>query len=203
MTRIITAQHLERGMAYEDFLADVSRQIEEGRDLPPEECDPYLDYMKLNRARMKRLYRDVQLIDGFKALQRSLQLPLTWVVLVEAWCGDVAQNLPIFAKIAHNVPEIHLVLLRRDKNLDVMDRYLTNGGRAIPKLICLQSKDLKELGTWGPRPQEAQQIMEDYKTHPVGPKDDVIKRIQLWYVKDRGMTLQRELLALLSHWGVV
>ena len=178
-----------------------AQQIEAGEDVPQEECDPYLDYIKLNMARMKRLDRDIRLIEGFKTLQARIKIPITWIVLAEAWCGDVAQNLPVFARIAGEVTDIELKLLLRDQNLDVMDHYLTNGGRAIPKLICLHSADLKELGTWGPRPQEAQQIMKEYKANPIGPKDEMIKKIQLWYLKDKGVSLQNELLNLLSLCG--
>ncbi len=203
MTGVIDLNHLERGLAYEEFKAIVSRQIEEGEKLPEEECDPYHNYMKLNMARMMRLDRDIRLIDDFRTIQARIKKPIVWVLLVEAWCGDVAQNLPVFARIVREVPDISLTLLLRDQNLDVMDHYLTSGGRAIPKLICLQKADFKELGTWGPRPREAQQIMTAYKANPQGAKEEVIKTIQLWYVKDRGVSLQKELLELLSLWGVV
>jgi len=34
-----------------------------------------------------------------------------------------------------------------------MDKYLTNGGRVIPKLVAFD-KDMNELFQWGPRPEE-------------------------------------------------
>ena len=58
---------------------------------------------------------------------------------------------------------INLQLVLRDENLELMDLFLTNGGRSIPKLIALD-KDLNILFTWGPRPQTATNMVLDYKT---------------------------------------
>lgn len=41
-----------------------------------------------------------------------------------------------------------------------MDLHLTNGGRAIPKLIVFDENDNK-IFQWGPRPVEAQNLLQD------------------------------------------
>ena len=89
----------------------------------------------------------------------------------------------------------------RDDNLPIMDEYLTNGGRSIPKLIALKSANLEELGTWGPRPAPVQNLMMAFKENPNGQKkEDLNIEIQKWYAKDRTQTLQQEMLSLIEAW---
>jgi hypothetical protein len=73
-----------------------------------------------------------------------------------------------------------------------MDRYLTNGTRSIPKLICLQADTLQEIGTWGPRPAILQQMVMDHKKNPQIPDKEFKESIQAWYAKDKSQHLQQE-----------
>ncbi len=121
-------------------------------------------------------------------------------MLTEAWCGDAAQIIPLMAKVADASPLITLKLLLRDEYPEVIDAYLTNGSRSIPKLICL-TEDLKEVGTWGPRPAEAQQLMNDFKQqHPDEDYQALAKEMQLWYARDRTRAIQKEFVKLLTEW---
>lgn len=84
-------------------------------------------------------------------------------------------------------------ILLRDDNPEAMNRYLTNGGRSIPKLITIDT-DGNELFTWGPRPQPAQQIIIAWKQNPEAiTHEDAEKELHLWYAKDKGKTLQHEI----------
>lgn len=51
----------------------------------------------------------------------------------------------------------------RDQNLELMERYLTNGGRSIPKYIIL-SQDGEVLGDWGPRAPKVQEFVDEKKS---------------------------------------
>ncbi|MEL7362077.1 MAG: thioredoxin family protein, partial [Bacteroidota bacterium] len=53
---------------------------------------------------------------------------------------------------------LSLHVLLRDENVDLIERYHTNGSHSIPKLIAFDA-DGAELFTWGPRPAEAQAQM--------------------------------------------
>jgi hypothetical protein len=89
-------------------------------------------------------------------------------------------------------------LILRDENLEIMDAYLTNGGRSIPKLIAFNSETQEELFTWGPRPQNAQELFMDFKTNPNGRTyADFSIEMQKWYAKDRTKSLQDEFVELL------
>jgi hypothetical protein len=90
-------------------------------------------------------------------------------------------------------PLITLRILLRDNNLDIMDAYLTNGGRSIPKLIAFDAKFDKVFFTWGPRPVALQEEIDKLKTlETLFPA--IAEMSQKWYNKDRGRHVQEELL---------
>ncbi len=163
-------------------------------------ADPHLlDYIKLNVQRMKRLDKTVELgPDVYHALDH-LERPLYWVVITEGWCGDAAQNVPVLAKMEEaSNGKIKMDLVLRDDNLELMDLYLTNGGRSIPKLICFDAETKEELATWGPRPAEAQELFKKLKAEGT-PKEEFIAAIHNWYANDKTQKLQLELAELLQQ----
>ncbi len=78
-----------------------------------------------------------------------------------------------------------------------MDQYLTNGARAIPKLIVLDAETLEVLDTWGSRPQPAQKLFDDMKKDGV-EKTEILETIQHWYNDDHSRTLQAEFVELIG-----
>lgn len=198
----------ERAIDFETFKRRSSELLEKGEATSGDakEMPELLDFTRLNLKRMERIPKQVEL--DHTVQEKLLMLPegLTWVVLVEGWCGDVAQNLPIISMMADATDKVDLKLLWRDENLEVMDRYLTNGGRSIPKLVALRSEDLEELGTWGPRPEPVQEeilrIKEEYKEHPKKEMVEALhQRMHKWYAEDKGKTLQEEFVTLLEEWA--
>jgi hypothetical protein len=135
-----------------------------------------------------------------KAVEK-IQHNYTWIVLTEAWCGDSAQNLPVIAEIAKLNPEkVKLFILLRDENPELMDKYLTNGARAIPKLIAINETLSKEAFVWGPRPTPAQEMLKNWKKNPAGKSwDDFEKDLHSWYAKDKSNTLQAEYLEIFKQ----
>ncbi|MCY1229058.1 Thioredoxin [compost metagenome] len=85
----------------------------------------------------------------------------------------------------------------RDENPALMDKFLTNGGRSIPKLIVLDKETLEVLADWGPRPKEAFDLIKNYKEEH-GVIDEKIKtELQMWYLHDKGLSTQNELIELM------
>lgn len=199
MKKPISLTTIQKGLTYSEYLELTGKMLDQGKTTCSIDTPSLVDYTRLNMHRMERLDKTINLepetIDKLNAVSR----PLYWVLITEAWCGDAAQNLPVIAKMAGVSERIELKILLRDENPELMDRYRTNGGRAIPKLICLDQVELKELWHWGPRPHPAQEIMNEHKTDPVGPREVVMKNIQLWYAKDKGKTIQKEILQLINR----
>jgi hypothetical protein len=67
-----------------------------------------------------------------------------WMVIAEDWCGDSARAVPMIAQLAKQ-SGTEFRIWPRDKHLDLMDQYLTQGKRKIPILI-LYDQHFNEVG---------------------------------------------------------
>ena len=199
-TSVITRELIDNAMTYEEYSNLVDRLMEEGKTTSGHTDEQMLHYSTMNQHRMKRLDKTVKLDEELEQRLQDVATPMIWLVLSEGWCGDAAQNLPVIKKMADTNDAIDLRIILREENLDVMDQYLTNGGRSIPKLVALNADTLEELGTWGPRPEPAQQLYEEGKSEEGRTKKEIAKEIQKWYSKDKGKTVQEELRPLIEQW---
>ena len=152
----------------------------------------------LNEARMHRLDKSLQLSPEVALQLEELQQDLIWIVLAETWCGDAAQVVPILDKMASHTPKIEMHVVLRDEHPELMDLFLTNGTRSIPKLIIVDKISGAVLGDFGPRPIGAKQLIIDYKTAH-GVVDETAKTaLQKWYLNDQGMSTQHEIMELMK-----
>lgn len=139
------------------------------------------DYMRKSEKNLERFnenYDKFALDPEDAGFFAGVTAPLKVLILAEDWCGDVVQSLPPIVRMLEQSPSIAYRIFRRDENLDVMDRYLTDGSRAIPYLVFMDD-GLNELARWGPRPDECQAIMRDNKGRI--PMEDIYPRIRSWY----------------------
>lgn len=181
-------------MGYGAYREMIDRLLAEGKTTGENHSANMIKYTRLNVQRMQRIDKTYDLSHETIEMLKSLKGRYFWVVLAEGWCGDVAQNLPVLAKMANTADHIDLKILLRDENPDVIDAHLTDGGRSIPKLIVLNAETLAEIASWGPRPDPAQQMMKEFKNNGNSRgKMDVINNIQKWYSKDQSETLQKEI----------
>jgi hypothetical protein len=158
--------------------------------------DPYVRYLPLNLQRAVRIEATYTPSNKVQTAAQAIKGPQLWMVLTEPWCGDSAQNLPYIAKIAACNASIDLRILLRDRNPDIMDAYLTNGTRSIPKLVAFDWQG-RELFQWGPRPQPAVELFHQLKESGA-PQEEVMHKLHLWYGRNRGRVLEDEFIALLS-----
>lgn len=197
----LTKEVLHKAMTYESYHQLIKNLLEENKTTGPDQSGKMINYTRLNFQRMKRVYKITQLDSELAEAVQKLNRKLTWLVLTEAWCGDAAQNIPVLAKIAEESENIDLQLILRDEHLDIMDNYLTNGGRSIPKLICLDQDTFEELGTWGPRPEPFQKMVLHYKENPIEDYESFTENLHKKYNEDKAQTIQSELLILLHQWS--
>lgn len=196
---MITQKDIDKSMSFEEFYQLTEQLVKDKGTTGEEQTEEKISYTKLNFSRMKRIMKTTPIAEEVRNTIDCLNEKLTWVILVESWCGDAAQNLPVFAKIAEANPNINVRVLLRDDNPDVMDQYLTNGGKSIPKLICVD-ENLNELGTWGPRPKFLQDWLYKNKANPTMEMSELKEQFQIWYTKDKGLTLQKEMVLLMKAW---
>mgnify|MGYP006072718589 FL=1 len=198
---IITKEVLNSAMSYDTYMNLLLDLLADGKATGENQSEAMVEYGKMNVQRMKRLNKTIQLQQELQDVLNGLTRKMTFLVLTEGWCGDAAQNVPVFNKLVEHRKNIDLKLILRDENLEIMDAYLTNGRRSIPKLIALDSTTLEVIGTWGPRPEAAQFMVTEFKKIENGDYTEFVKEVQLWYARDKTMAVQNELIDLLEAWN--
>ena len=187
---------LQKSITYSEYRELVSKLLSQGKSTGTTQSESLLHYSSLNDKRMKRLDKTIKLTEETIETIKNFDRKTTWLVLSEGWCGDAAQTLPIINKIANESDQIDLRIVFRDENEELMNQFLTNGGKSIPKLIALNDAN-DVIGSWGPRPTTATNMVNEYKEKN-GALDDEFKRdLQVWYNKDKGKNTQKDLLKLL------
>ncbi len=186
---------------YDSYLKQFEEWVEDGKTSSINASKELIAFTKLNLARTQRIHKTVVIDPQLKNAVENLQHNYTWMVITEAWCGDSAQTLPVIAEIAKlNTDKIKLYILFRDQNPDLMDNYLTNGARAIPKLIAINETLGEDAFVWGPRPVPAQELLTAWKKNPEGKTwENFEKELHGWYAKNKAVTLQSEFLSLINQ----
>lgn len=198
---LINQELIQTAMDYNAYSQLLSDLLAENKATGKNHSEAMLHYSKLNIQRMKRLVKTIELTSDLKAALNTAQnRKMIWLVITEGWCGDAAQNIPLFNCIEKQFPNIRLKLVLRDENIELMDQFLTNGGRSIPKLIALDAESFEVLGTWGPRALEAQKLYADLRKRFPENFQEVVKNLQLWYAKDKTISQQSELAELIPDW---
>lgn len=194
---MITHQLIQEAYTYEAYLQLASKLFAEGKTTGPIQNEAMTHYTMMNLKRMSRLDKTTRLNQPLLDLLQKTPGKQIWLVLTESWCGDAAQVVPVLNKMAEASQNIELKFILRDENPEIMDAYLTNGGRSIPKLIIMDANTLEEIATWGPRPAALQEIVLQAKADKI-PYEEVNKQTQLWYAKDKTQSIQEEFISLLT-----
>ena len=193
----ITENSLSQSHSYVGYRNQIKSLLKEGKSTGKEQSEALTHYSELNEARMNRLEKTIKISTEIIQKLNQINGDYIWLVISEGWCGDAAQILPVIYKMAELSEKIDLKIVFRDENDDLTNLFLTNGTKSIPKLIILDKITLEVLGDYGPRPIGANQFMLDYKKE-FGMIDEKAKsELQMWYFKDKGLSIQNEILELL------
>jgi hypothetical protein len=181
--------------SYIEYRKIVTDLLRENKSTGNEQSEALTHYSKLNDTRMDRLEKTMKIVPEVVTSLQALEQEYIWIVISEGWCGDAAQLLPIFDKMAEQSEgKIELRIVLRDENEELMDNFLTNKARSIPKLIVINKATSGALAHWGPRPYGAVELIAAYKKEH-GVIDEAIKTdLQMWYLHDKGLSTQSELI---------
>lgn len=195
MANKIIEDSIQKSLSYQAYTELVKQLVSGGKTTGPEQTEVRINFTKLNASRMRRL--DKTLVIPEKAMRsfKNIDKKQTWLVIMESWCADGAQTIPVLNKICEVVPGLDLRIVMRDENPELMDLFLTDGTRSIPKLIILDN-ELNVAHTWGPRSRTAANMVAAYKSQN-GKIDDAFKEfLQVWYNKDKGTAIIEDLVEL-------
>lgn len=189
MLHPVIKDSLDKSMSYQEYSDLVNRLVETEGSTGTEQTDAMVDYTKLNQRRMKRWDKTIKVSEEFKTVFRGFNNKMTWLVITESWCGDAAHVVPVINKLVELNDKISLKIVLRDENLDLMDMFLTNGGRAIPKLLMIDDASGEVVNTFGPRPSEATTLVNKYKEEHGAVTPELKEALQFWYNKNKGQNI--------------
>ncbi len=181
---------IQAGLTSQQYHETLVQQASASEDGLNEEAAEKLQFTQLNLHRTERIARTFKVPADIQKLIAQIKGPQTWMLLTEPWCGDSAQCLPYISAMAEPNKAITLRLILRDDNLDIMDDFLTNGSRSIPRLVIFDDEG-NELLQWGPRPKEAQAVFMEAKEAGM-QKPEILEKLHLFYGRNRGAALLAE-----------
>ncbi|WP_375238383.1 thioredoxin family protein [Aurantibacter sp.] len=194
----IIKSSLNKSIDYTSYRNLVHQLVEEKSNSGNEKTEALADYTMLNDRRMKRWDKTIKISESTQQYLTNYTKKITFLVITESWCGDAAHVIPVLNKITNSNPNLDLKLVFRDENDALMDNFLTNGGRAIAKLIALDEQN-KVLFTFGPRPSLATKLVNDYKSKNGALTPEFKEDLQHWYNKDKGQSIINDLVMLLGN----
>lgn len=132
-----------------------------GKGISPQ---AFLQSLDKNREALMKYYELFAWTDEedrrfFQSMKSDHQLQC--FILAAEWCGDVVRNVPVVLHVLAEA-EIPTEILIMEEHLDVMDQFLTMGGRAIP-IVIFNDQHGEVKGKWGPRPEHVQAVMVAFK----------------------------------------
>ena len=142
----------------------------------------YMDKMKTQKENSFLIYNEFEVPQDDEFIELLKEKHPHVLVITEDWCGDAMLNNPILRKIleAANI-DVRAVL--RDENVELIDRYLTNGGRSIPMYLLLDDTG-EVIEKWGPRAPILQKYVMDGRAElPVKDAPDFEEKQKAFYSK--------------------
>lgn len=194
MEKKLEREIINNAYTFDSYKAIVRKFAEGGKTSGEDQSSERIFFTKLNFERLKRIEKTTEISEELVSEISKISEPIFLLVIAETWCGDVAQNLPPLAKMTEINPNIKLRIIFRDEYPEIMDEFLTEGTKSIPVCLIIKAETLEVIYKWGPRPQTAQRMMKEFKSRSDYNHDEAVKQIQVWYAKDRTMTLQNEFL---------
>lgn len=182
----------EKAISFSSYIKDTEAKIAQPKN--PEDIE-FKAYYELALQRMERMLKVYTPSPEALALLAEKKFNGKILIISEAWCGDASQCIPVLVKLFEGKNE--LKIFYRDHDTSLIDKFLTNGGRAIPKVLILNNNgDL--INTWGPRPAFGTALFQKYKNTPEQySKEQFYKDLQIYYAKNKGKDTVEEILKLL------
>lgn len=180
----------ENKITWKEYLNKFERILEQEKPEEPYNDPEFLEYVKLNYSRLNRWLKKGEINQQLKNTLQNIDQKQTWYLITEPWCGDAAHSAPFIYLMAQENPNITLKIVLRDTPPLMIEDYLTNGGKSIPKLV-IRDKNESDLFVWGPRPEDCQKVFEKLKKENADFEKSKIE-LQKWYNKDKGASIQTE-----------
>lgn len=124
----------------------------------------FVDQAEVHQDVLRNNYEAYELTDEELAFFQSITEPIDVIVLAHDWCGDVASNLPLFAKIEALTGKLKLHILIRDPdNWDIANAYPAEDGKLRLPTYIFFNKQGEQLGVFIERPAAITEKIKDWR----------------------------------------
>ncbi|WP_162558685.1 thioredoxin family protein [Robertkochia solimangrovi] len=188
----------QKGLSYSEYRKLIKDLLAKDKVTGETQSQSFLDYTLLNEKRMDRWEKRFELKKDQIAALEEYKGEQTWLVISEGWCGDAAHVLPVLQQMTEVNSKISMKIVLRDEHENLMNSFLTEGARSIPKLIAIDDRTEEVIFEWGPRPSTLRDKVNEFKDNFGKITPEFRSEIQMWYNKDKGNTTVTDLLQLLS-----
>ena len=186
-----------KGLTFSQFIEKTQKHVDQTDVSQLDDEARFIhEYTSLNIRRMNRVLKTHSVEETLAEKLKSISSKQHWMLITEGWCGDSAQSSPEFHKMSLLNNNIELRIVERDTFPEVMDLYLTNGKKSIPILVVFDD-EWNQLYKWGARPAALQTRIDELIAVNT-PTDVWMEEIHLWYAKNRGQELYKELNSLIQ-----
>ncbi len=186
-------------MSYSEYLSIIDGLLLQGKTTGEDQSLAHVEKAPLNRQRMKRLDKTAIVTEELKSHIDQLPIPISFLILTEGWCGDASQSIPYIHKmVVESKGKLMDFYLLRDENLALMNQFLTDGSKAIPKVIAIHSETGDFLFSWGSRPKEIQSWYMNLKKDISLSKEELSLQLHQYYTNDKGQKLQEDFIELFN-----
>jgi hypothetical protein len=195
----IIKESLKKSQSYKSYREFVEQLVENKSTSGNDKSEAMVDYTVLNNRRMKRWDKTLKITQEIKEKIARFNTDITWLVIAESWCGDAGHLLPVMNKIAELNTHIDFKVVFRDDNEALMNLFLTNGNKAVPKLIMIDNASGDVINSFGPRPDKATKMVKAFKAEHGMLTPEFKEDLQHWYNSDKGQTTIEELTKILQE----
>ena len=133
------------GLCYEAFLAEYGSESD---------C-----------RRWQRIYEQTQLLAEQQLRIESFVREMHILCMAGAWCGDCAEQCPVFRVFEELSATIHVRYIDRDEHPKLKESLTICGGARVPHVVFF-SEDMQEVGRYGDRTLAKYRQMADSLAAP-------------------------------------
>ncbi|WP_334127105.1 thioredoxin family protein [Empedobacter brevis] len=189
-------EYINKGLTYENYIVRVEDDLE--NEIENDDPKEYVQYYALGLQRMNRIFKTFKLSPVQEKRIQSTANNLKFLIITEGWCGDASQILPVVEKLANALnSSTHYIL--RDENMELMEKYKTNGALSIPIIIGVNESN-EEIFRFGPRPKAGMEMLARFKNNPdIYSADDFHEDLQRYYNENKGEDIVNEILDLIDE----
>ena len=188
----VSNNYWQNAITFEEYMKIAEERFHNN----PNPIDEFQEYYELGLHRMERTLKKYK-VDADQ-LSKLKEKNFTGKILIisEPWCGDASATVPAVSKFFEAAGnEVRIFL--RDSDPTLIDQYLTNGTRSIPKVLILD-EELNVKNNWGPRPEYGNGLLKKFKENEdTYPREEFYNDLQVYYAKNRGKDAIEEIINLI------